>query len=250
MDIYHQITEMLDRGESFVLATLVSREGSGARAPGSKMIVTKQGNTMGSLGGGRLDAEVIRRAEQLFVSGESLLLTIDPQEGISAQDICGSRIQVFLEPVAPGPAMVVIGAGHVGRAVAEIGSRAGFQVRLIDDRTPEETGIDHIRCPADAFLSSVQILPNIPVIICTRSHSLDYTALRQALQTPASFIGLLGSRRKRENFFQRLAGDGVAEAELQRIVTPVRLDIGARTPREIAVSIVAQLIAVNREPQR
>jgi xanthine dehydrogenase accessory factor len=248
MDIYHRMTGLLDQGQPFVLATLIARKGPGARQAGSKMIITETGESFGSLGGGMLDAEVIRRAEKLHGHDDATLFELEPEK-FADGDICGSRVQVFLETVIPGAAMVVVGAGHVGRAVTAIGRQAGFHVRLLDDRPREETGTDHIRARADAFFSSVQVLPAMPIIICTRSHSLDYTVLCQALQTSASFIGLLGSRRKRENFFNRLRREGIVGSELQRIVTPVGLDIGARTPQEIAVSIVAQLIAVNREPQ-
>ena len=135
----------------------------------------------------------------------------------------------------------------MGRAVAGIAGQAGFRVMLADDRTPGETGADTIHCRPEAFFQDLPVGRTTCIVICTRSHSLDYEVLQQALATPAEYIGLLGSRRKKESFFSRLEQSGIAEKDLARIITPVGLDIGAQTPQEIGVSIVAQLIALFRE---
>lgn len=135
----------------------------------------------------------------------------------------------------------------MGRAVAGIAVQSGFSVTLADDRRLEETGADTVYCRPDAFFQDLPVFKTTFIVICTRSHSLDYEVLQQALATPAEYIGLLGSRRKKESFFLRLEQSGVAEKDLARIITPVGLDIGAQTPQEIGVSIVAQLIALFRE---
>jgi xanthine dehydrogenase accessory factor len=143
--------------------------------------------------------------------------------------------------------VVIIGAGHVGRAVAEIADQAGFRVMLTDDRSPGETDTEHICCSPSDFFLDLPVFKNTFLVICTRSHSLDFDVLQQALATPARFIGLLGSRRKKESFFFRLQQSGAGEEDLARIITPVGLDIGAQTPQEIGVSIVAQLISFFRK---
>ena len=245
MDIYREIVTLLDRGKTGILATLVTRSGSGARSVGAKMVITDKGETMGSLGGGVLDATVIRCAQQVLQTGEPVLLPVEPER--VGEEICGSSVQVFLEPLSQGPAVVIIGAGHVGRAVAEMAALAGFRVMLADDRRPEETGADSIHCRQDAVFQELPVAKNTFIVICTRSHSLDFEVLQQALATPADFIGLLGSRRKKESFFSRLQQSGIAANDLARIITPVGLDIGAQTPQEIGVSIVGQLIAIFRK---
>ncbi len=245
MDMFREIINLLDKGGTGVLATLVTRAGSGARSVGTKMVITDQGETIGSLGGGVLDATIIQKAQEVLQTGEPVLLSVEPEQ--DGGEVCGSTVQVFLEPLTSGPAVVIIGAGHVGRAVAGIAVQAGFSVILADDRLPEETGADTICCRSDAFFQDLPVLKTTFIVICTRSHSLDYEVLRQALATPAGYIGLLGSRRKKESFFSRLEQSGVAEEDLTRIITPVGLDIGAQTPQEIGVSIVAQLIAMYRE---
>ena len=245
MDMYREIINLLDKGRTGVLATLVTQAGSGARSVGTKMMITDQGETIGSLGGGVLDATIIQKAKEVLLTGEPVLLSVEPER--VGDEVCGSTVQVFLEPLNSGPAVVIIGAGHVGRAVAGIAGQAGFRVMLADDRTPGETGVDSICCRPEAFFQDLPVLKTTCIVICTRSHSLDYEVLQQGLATPAEYIGLLGSRRKKESFFSRLEQSGIAEKDLARIITPVGLDIGAQTPQEIGVSIVAQLIAFFRE---
>jgi len=244
MDIYKEIVKVLEQGRTGVVATLVDRSGPGSRVVGSKMLITDQRITLGSLGGGALDGAVIRQAENILQTGTPELLSIEPdqQDG----EVCGSRVQVFLEPLASGPSVVIIGAGHVGRATAAIARQAGFGVILADDRQANEVGKGVQVCRPDAFFQDVPVVETTCIVICTRSHSLDYDVLQQALATPAAYIGLLGSRRKKESFFSRLQQAGVVEKDLDRIITPVGLAIGAQTPQEIGVSIVAQLISCYR----
>ncbi len=232
---------MLARGGNGVLATLVMRSGSGARAVGSKMLITDQGTTTGSLGGGIVDGTVLRKTQHILKTGAPVLLTIEPEK--DGDDVCGSTVQVFLEPVSRGDAVVIVGAGHVGRAVAGISGQAGFRVVLADDRSQDVTGVEHVTCKPAGFFQDLFVVKETFIVICTRSHSLDYDVLQQALVTPAEYIGLLGSRRKKDSFFMRLAEAGCTEKDLARIITPVGLDIGAETPQEIGVSIVAQLIS-------
>lgn len=245
MEIYREIVKQGDLGRKIVVATLVARSDSGARLPGSKMLITDQGKIFGSLGGGQLEGTVIQKAHEVLRSGVATLCTIEPDR--SDTEVCGSVVQVFLEPVIEGPVVVIVGAGHVGRAVASVASLAGFQVHLADDRSHEETGVPHILCSQESFFKALPVAEDTPVIICTRSHALDYAVLEQALATPAAYIGLLGSRKKRESFFTRLQQNGVFARELSRIVTPVGIEIGARNPQEIGISIMAQLIARYRE---
>jgi xanthine dehydrogenase accessory factor len=240
MDMYREIVKLLDTGRTGVLATLVARAGSGARSAGAKMVITDHGETIGSLGGGILDATIIHKAKEVLQTGEPALLSVEPEQ--DGGEVCGSTVQVFLELLTSGPAVVIIGGGHVGRSVAGIAGQAGFRVMLADDRTPEETGVDTIHCRPEAFFQDLPVGRTTCIVICTRSHALDYDVLQQALVTPAEYIGLLGSSRKKESFFSRLQQSGVAEKDIARIITPAGLDIGAQTPQEIGVSIVGQLI--------
>ncbi len=249
-DIYSEILALQERGEAGVLATLVERSGSGSRPVGTKMLILDNGETVGSLGGGLLEAEVIRHGAEVLESGEPRLVTISPPGG--EEDRCGSRTVVFLEPILAGKNLIIFGAGHVGRAVAGMAMLAGFQVTLVDDREKEigsQVGTDarFLLRSVEHFFADINVTAKTYLLICTRSHTMDLEVLRQALRTPAEFVGLLGSRRKRENFFATLRRDGVAEDELQRVVCPVGLAIGAVTPEEIGVAVVAQLIERHRK---
>jgi len=243
--MYREIINVLEQGGTGVVATLVDRTGPGARAVGTKMLVTDQGTTIGSLGGGVLDGVVIQKAADVAQNGKPVLLTVEPEQ--QDGEVCGSRVQVFLEPLASGPSVVIIGAGHVGRSTAVIARQAGFRVTLADDRPADEVGEGVFVCNPDAFFRDLPIAKTTGIVICTRSHTLDYAVLQQALETPAAYIGLLGSRRKKESFFARLQQDAVVEKDLARIITPVGLAIGAETPQEIGISIIAQLIALYRD---
>lgn len=243
--MYREIVNMLEQGGTGVVATLVNRTGSGARSVGAKMLITDQRITMGSLGGGVLDAVVLQKSNKVAQTGKPVLLTVEPEQ--QDGEVCGSTVQVFLEPLSSGPLVLIIGAGHVGRATAAMARQAGFRVILADDRPIDEAGENVLVCKSDAFFQNHLIVNTTCIVICTRSHTLDYAVLRQALATSAGYIGLLGSRRKKESFFARLQQEAVAENDLARIITPVGLDIGAETPQEIGISIVAQLIALYRD---
>ena len=249
MEIYQQCSKLLDSGQNGVLAILVARSGSGSREIGSKMLITDKKTTIGSLGGGLVDETVIQQAEKVLRSNEPLLISLAPdqQDG----EVCGSTVQVFLEPLTGKPAVLIAGAGHVGRAVAATAAQAGFRTVLADDRPPRQIDADLaiVHCETATFFKDLPVYKNSLIIICMHSHGLDYTVLEQALATPAQYIGLLGSSRKRASFFARLDKAGIADKELARIVTPVGLAIGARTPGEIGVSIVAQLIEVTSQYQ-
>jgi xanthine dehydrogenase accessory factor len=159
-------------------------------------------------------------------------------------------MSVFVEPQGRRPLLVMFGAGHVGRALTSLAHGCGFRVVVVDERPDCAVpsllpGADEILCApvGDAF-GRLKLDRESFVVIATPGHLHDFDAVRGCLSTEAGFIGLLGSRRKRETLLQILEEEGVDAAQRARIVTPVGLDIGAQTPEEIAVSIVGQLIAI------
>jgi len=242
MEILRQALRLADAGEEVVLVTLVDRKGKGARPPGARMAVAEDGRTWGSIGGGRLEKAMRELADEILASGRPrLVLWQDPDAGG-----CGGACQVFLEPLVRAGRLFIVGAGHVGVALARQADLCGRSAVLFDDRPRPEnwTGAFRTINGYDDPLSGTEPGPSDAVVICTRSHATDLEALRCLLGSRAGFIGLLGSRRKREEFFATLAGEGVGQDQLARVVTPVGLDIGARTPAEIAVAVMAQLIGV------
>jgi xanthine dehydrogenase accessory factor len=249
MDVYEQIAERLHKGRATVVLTLVRVEGSAPRGPGAKMVVGRQGIVAGTLGGGAFEQQMVARAHEIMASGEAALFQYEDQTGGGLA--CGGRYTVFAEPLLAPKRLFILGSGHVGTALARLAENCGYLVLVFDDRP----------CPTDATGRYIQLdayenpfADHLPrkgdsLVIAGRSHGVDLKALRAALKAPFSFIGLLGSSRKKKNFFKTLAGEGISEETLSRVYTPVGLDIGARTPDEIAVAIMAQLIDHNRQKQ-
>ncbi len=248
MEIYRKITELIDSGGSGVLVTLVAVEGSGPRAPGTKMLVVDGRVAAGTIGGGSLEQEMIRLAAEVLASGRARLVTYaeNGEDGLA----CGGRATVFLEPLCAGNRLFVIGCGHVGSALARLAMDCGLPVTVLDDRKD-------IHVTGDRFLlldtyddpfAGLEVGKRDMLVIAGRSHAVDLQVLRAALATETGFIGLLGSRKKKDAFFSTLQKEGIPDEQLARITTPVGLPIGAHTPVEIAVSIMAQLIEYQNNP--
>lgn len=252
LELYEEMVRLTRLGETFVLATVVDSSGSAPRKAGAKMLVRNDGSLMGSVGGGRVEKETVAASRVALAEGTpgNLLFTLTEEHGFA----CGGSMAVYIEPQGMRPLLVLFGAGHIGRAVAPLARGCGFRVTVIDDRAEQVTGAgvpgaDRVICAgvAEAFRGLV-LDDDSFVVIATPGHLADFDAVRLCLGSDAGFIGLLGSRRKRETLMQRLTEEGFDAGQRGRIVTPVGLDIGARTPEEIAVSIVGQLIALRKRP--
>lgn len=250
LELYEEMVRLTRQGEPFALATVVAHGGSSPRKPGAKMLVRGDGSILGSVGGGRVEQETIEAALAALAEDRvySLEFALTEENGYA----CGGSMSVFVEPQGRRPLLVMFGAGHVGRAVTALAHGCGFRVTVVDER-PDCTvaallpGADAIICApvAEAF-GRLKLDQKSFVVIATPGHLHDFDAVRGCLATGAGFIGLLGSRRKRETLLTMLSDEGYDAAQRDRIVSPVGLDIGAESPEEIAVSIVGQLIALRR----
>ncbi len=248
LELYEEMARLARRGQSFALATVVEHGGSSPRKAGAKMLVRDDGSSLGSVGGGRIEQDTMAAARQALCDGQprTLAFTLTEENGYA----CGGSMSIFVEPQGRRPLLVMFGAGHVGRAVSALAHGCGFRVVVVDDRPefalPEVLpGADEIICTpiGDAF-RQIRLERESFVIIATPGHRYDFEAVRGCLSSEAGFIGLLGSRRKREVLFRSLEEDGFDVFQRERVITPVGLHIGAHTPEEIAVSIVAQLISL------
>jgi xanthine dehydrogenase accessory factor len=254
-DIFEEIVRLRRAGERAALATVVARKGSTPRKDAAKMLVCEDGRRMGTIGGGCIEAEVCRESLAVIRSGTPQLLGFD-LSGDDAEDrgmTCGGSMEVYVEPVLPDPILVIFGAGHVGRCVAEVADRIGFRIIIVDDRIkyanrerfPQAHAV-LVDAWEEAF-RQLHVLDSYYLLIVTRGHQFDLACLRYALGTPARYIGLLGSRRKVSLFFDTLKKEGLDPGQFARVHSPVGLQIGSETPEEIAVSIAAQLIAVRKK---
>lgn len=250
-DVLEEALRLRRAGVPVAVATLVQCLGSTPQKPGAKVLVSEEGLLAGTLGGGCLEAEVVAAARATLAEGRPRTLSFDLSEGVGSL-VCGGSVLVFVEPLAARPRLVILGAGHVGRAAARAARFAGFRVAVADDR-PEYA--DPARLPDAAevvcgafgeVLASLAVGAGDYVLVATRGHKHDFTAVRSALQTPARWVGLVGSRTKRALLFEQLGQEGFGPEQLARVVTPAGLPIGSVSPEEIAVSIVAQLIGIRR----
>ncbi len=243
-------------GHGAVLATIVETEGSVPRHAGTKMVVHADGSTVGTVGGGmaedaiRLDAlEALRRDEP----GLRRYTLQRPERGDPG--VCGGTMTVFLDPYGLPRTVFVVGAGHVGRAVVDLAHWLGYRTVVVDER-PEmvaEEAIPHadVRVAgtvADA-LATQPITENVSVVLVTRSHQLDVQVLPLLLETRAGYIGVMGSRRRwamTRKAIEASDASGAPDTALDRVCHPIGLDIGAETVEEIAVAIMAEVMAHGR----
>ena len=241
-------------GEQAALVTVVATEGSTPQKAGARMLVRADGSQVGTIGGGCVEAEMSRRARQVLASRRPQLAGYDLTPEQAGEDglVCGGRMQVFIEPIEGQPTLCLFGAGHVAQPLAHLAHLAGFRVEVLDDR-PRFASAQRFpeaeRVVVDDFTTGAAQLtlgPNTYAVVVTRGHKGDAEALRSVLGRGLRYVGLLGSRPKMVHVFQALVEQGLRLEELEQVHTPVGLDIGAQTPEEIAVSILAEMIAVRR----
>lgn len=253
MEIYTRILETLDRGDAIAVCTVTRHRGSVPRRTGSKMLVYADGAIFGSVGGGELEKLVLDAALAALQDGKgrSLSYTMsDPARGDPG--VCGGSLEVYVEPVLPQPSIVVIGGGHVGRAVVSLASWLGWRVVLSDDR-PEFCNPDavpgaqgYVCCPLAELPERIRITPHTYVVLTTRNVGVDVDGLPALLDQPAAYFGVIGSKRRWQTTRDKLVAMGVPEAKLDRVTSPMGIELNAETPEEIALSILAEIVMLRR----
>ncbi|MBW8011853.1 MAG: XdhC family protein [Chloroflexi bacterium] len=249
MSLFDELIELEARGESAALCTITKSRGSTPRHVGSKMLVYADGTISGSVGGGETERRVIEEAKKVLVNGKPSILEYkldDPKKGDPG--LCGGQLEVFVEPITPAPTILVVGAGHIGKAVVHLAYWLGFRVVLSDDRVelcnPEAApGADvYDNDPVDKITENVRINPHTYIVMATRNSGLDIQSLPALFETPAAYIGVIGSKRRWQLTRDKLIEAGISEEKLNMVVSPMGLDLKAETPEEIALSIMAQIV--------
>ena len=254
-DVYKAIVDLTETGQSGALATVVAKEGSGPQVPGAKMLFRADGAIVGTVGGGAPEKRACEVAADVIRTGKPQLVTVDLHGNTEpGQPPCGGRLTLFVEPITSPPPLLIFGAGHVGAALAKLAGGLGFRVTVIDER-PAYARLDRLEGATEAIIG---VGPDVAdrlgvdertfMVIVTHGHTNDQEVLRWAVESPACYVGMMASRRKSGGILERLAADGVAREKLDRVRTPVGLDIGAVTPAEIAVSIAAEMIRHRHHP--
>ncbi len=254
LPFYEEVARRLRDGHAIAVATIIGRQGSAPREFGAKMIIAADGTARFTIGGGAFEALVIEDAREALRRGVGFEKEYRFTESGDAATgmVCGGSVRVLVEIVTPPPSLFIFGAGHVGRALAHAALPLGFKLTVVDDR-PRELEGPPWPDPTRRLLVEHDFsagLPEIPagsyVAVVTRCHRTDLAAVRHAVGRGAAYVGLIGSRRKVATVVARAVGMGTPAADLEDLRAPIGLPLGAETPEEIAVSIVAEMVAVRR----
>ena len=252
-EVFAAVSEALEKGEAAALVTIVSTTGSTPQRVGAKMLVYSDGRTVGTIGGGCYENDAFWKAREAIAQRKPQLVKYELSDDFAQETglICGGQMDVYIEPIEPSPELYVIGAGHVGFHLARVAHEVGFVVHIVDDRekfanadrfpNAAEIVVDDI----PQWLERTPLPPHAYVVVVTRGHTNDLEAMRALAPRDLRYLGLIGSRAKVARIYDELLKDGRLPTErLERVHAPIGLDIGAVTPQEIAVSIIAELIAV------
>jgi xanthine dehydrogenase accessory factor len=257
MNIYEEIVALQREGRRGAVATIVNVRGSIPSFKSAKMLVRDDGSIAGTIGGGCVEAEVWQAARDVIANEKPRTLSFDLNQDPKYDTglVCGGTLEIFIEPVLPAPLLYLFGAGHVNLELFKAAKIAGFEVIVADDReayaNPERFPGARTIVARDFDEAFRELAPgeSSNIVIATRGHRDDMRILRWAVQTPACYIGMVGSRRKAITVVRELTAEGLDPALFERLRSPVGLDIGAVTPEEIAVSILAELIAFRRHAE-
>lgn len=236
--------EWVDAGLTCVLVTVIEARGSAPRKEGARLVLAADGRQAGTVGGGEVEERALAEARALLQSSETSRL-------VEQVATCGGSVGLYCEKLAPSRRLVVVGAGHVGRAVAEAAARAGFRVTVVAPSGPERlagvAGVAGVASDDPAWLDTVDVPAATHVVCATGTHDGDTGWAVAALHAGVASVGVVGSAKKAQGIRRQAAAAGVPPRRIEALRCPVGLDIGAVTPEEIAVAVVAELVHLERK---
>lgn len=255
-DVYEELVQLRRTGQKAALATIIEVTGSIPSFQSAKMLVRQDGSMVGTIGGGCTEAEVWNAAREVMETEKPKMLTFNLGQDAAYDQglICGGQLNVYVEPVLPIPSCFIFGAGHISKSLSKIATQAGFRTFIIDNR---ENYANRERFPEAAEIYAGEyedVFPKLAVndssyfIIVTRGHKDDMRILRWAVEQPARYMGMIGSKRKTIEVVKHLRREGIPLEKFAKLHAPMGFDIGAVTPEEIAVSVVAEMIQRRRNP--
>jgi len=257
MDVYEELVELRRSGEKCAVATIVEVAGSIPSFQSAKMLIRQDGTMVGTIGGGCTEAEVWQAARDVIDTEKPRMLQFNLGQEAAYDNglICGGQLNVYVEPVLPVPKALIFGAGHISKSLSKVATLAGFATTVIDNR---DSYANRERFPEASEVIAAEYEEVFPALSCndatyaiiaTRGHKDDMRVLRWAAEQPLRYIGMIGSKRKTLEVAKQLHKEGVALDKLSRVHAPMGLDIGAVTPEEIAVAVVAEMIRRRRNSQ-
>lgn len=251
-DLFEAVAAVRRSGREAALATVIGTRGSTPGKDAMRLLVYEDGTFLGTVGGGCVEADVVDACLDVLQEARPRRLTFRLTENATGRTglMCGGELEVFVEPIGV-PSLVVFGAGHISRDLCTIAQRAGFRVTVVDDRDtfacrerfPDAAEVIAAPTFEEAF-GRLEVTAGTYCVIVTRGHAYDLECLGYALSTPARYVGLIGSQGKVRGILRKLGAQGLlGQADLARLHAPIGLALGGGTHGEIAVSIVAELIA-------
>ncbi|HKM60228.1 MAG TPA: XdhC family protein [Candidatus Bathyarchaeia archaeon] len=258
LELLNEAACLLESRKRLVFCTVVEKKGHGPRDVGAKMIVMENGKTFGTIGGGNLERSLVDECLKALKEGKSERVTFnlskEPKDGaVGTGMICGGELSLLADVMEPSPRLIIVGAGHVALPLAKLASLAGFKIVIVDD---ERRLVSKGAFPmAEQLIAGEysQVLDGFNLgsgdfaVVAHGEPEHDYTAVKKLLEKKPEYIGLLGSSKKAEVITQRLKAAGFTDTQLKMLHTPAGLEIGAETPEEIGVSILAQIIQFKRQ---
>ncbi|GAB4256124.1 MAG: XdhC/CoxI family protein [Thermoleophilia bacterium] len=250
-ELYKAMAELSEQGTPFVLATVIEAVGSTPRKAGAKMVVLGDGRILDTVGGGKVEAQIIEDAREALRQGTSRVVDYElrPTGEHALGMVCGGRVKVFLEVNGPANTLLIVGGGHIALKLCPMAKLLDFRVAVLDSR-PEFATAERfpdadtvIVGSPDEVAQLVSIDRGTHIVIVTHTHTHDLAALRAVVGSPAAYIGMIGSRNKVRTLKGQLEEEGVPGEALARVRAPVGLDLGGQTPAEISLSILAQIVA-------
>ena len=254
MDVYDELFRLRRLGQKCALATIVQVNGSIPSYESAKLLVREDGSMVGTIGGGCVEAEVWNAAREVMETERPRHLNFSLGQDAAYDNglICGGQLSVFVEPVVPQPRVFIFGAGHISKSLSKVAAMAGFEPVVIDNREQyanRERFPDAVEVIAEEYddaFPKLTIRDTSYIVIVTRGHRDDMRVLRHAAATPARYIAMIGSKRKVIGVVKELEKEGLPRASFDRLFAPMGFEIGAITPEEIAIAVVAEMIAVRR----
>jgi len=250
-DIFADMAEYSASGIPFAQVSVIGSRGPHPRAAGACMLVLRDGGTRGTIGGGVLEKRATEDAVRCLQDGESRVetysLTESGDRALGAR--CGGEVRVFFSVQQPAESLVIIGAGHIGQQLCALAGLLGYRITVIDSRPDMVTSerfpaADLLLCSRESWTpESCPITSTTSVVIVTHAAELDRDALRAIVPTEAGYVGMMGSKRKVASIFQELEAEGIRREALDRVHAPIGLRIGAETPGELALCILAEMVA-------
>lgn len=249
-EFFQELKKAFNRNEPFVLCTVIETEGSSPGTVGQKMLVFRDGSTAGTVGGGINEERVRIAAVDLFKNGTATILEFDLANPLNGTEpVCGGRARVFIELQANEPRMVVFGAGHIGKVLARLAALTRFRVTIVDERPdfaneqlfPE---CERVICMEyTAAVAAAELDERCHVAVVTPGHVKDREVLEKVLPTKAPYVGLVSSAKKMVEMKKHFVDQGIAKDRVESIFAPIGINLGSTTPEEIAVEILAQIVA-------